>query len=176
MEIGLTAATLKRAKIGEPLKSEETDYRFVWEVNYANICGKKLLIIVHADTRYAMIYSDIKPYVWKNITQFVIDAIHDSFMRECYTEEEITKYFKLAGCIKTTATHGAKACGALKHLTAELSYYDKILVDGLFQPIITDCVNNTLCNIALHPEKKYFIPKEFFRIRMDELIRNIYIL
>jgi hypothetical protein len=171
MEYGLTSSTIKRIKLLNVNKGEEMDYRFVWEVNYANVCGKKLLLIVNADTRYAMIYCDLKPFVWKNITEFISEAIHLALKREDFTEEKINKYFELAGKIKLTTTHGAKACSGLKHLTVELAYYDKTLVDGMFQPIITDDVNFTLCNISLHPEMKYYQPRDFFRIRMNELLK-----
>ena len=170
MEYGLTKETIKKAKLINVNKCNEVDYRFVWEVNYANVCGKKLLIIVHADTRYAMIYCDLKPYVWKNITEFISEAITFALKRENFQEEKIKKYFELGGKINLTTTHGAKVCGGLKHLTVELSYYEKILVDGMFQTIITDDANETLCNIALHPELKYFQPREYFKTRMSELL------
>lgn len=172
MNYGLTKSTIKRANIKRIENVDETNYSFVWEVNYTNICGKKLLLIVHADTRYSMIFCNIKPCVWKNISDFITRAITDAFYREGFSKDEIDKYFKLAGDIKLTPTHGAKVCGGLKHLVVELSYYEKILVDGMFQPVITDLANDLLCNIALHPEMDCIFPKRFFVTRMKELLKQ----
>ncbi len=170
MEFGLTTSTIKRAKVKklEPLK--EDDYRFIWEVNYANICEKKMLIIVHVDTRYSMIYTDIKPSIWKNLNFFLNSSVELALRREGFSSDEIKKYFSIAGDAFLTKTHGAKASGGMKHLTTDLPYFEKILVDGMFQPFITDYVNDELCNIAIHPNEKYFNPREFFVRRIKELL------
>jgi len=171
MEFGLTTSTIKRSK-KEIKDIKEDDYRFIWEVNYANVCGKKLLIIVHADTRYCMIYTDIKPYFWKNFESFLNSAVELALIREGFTSAEIERYFYLAGSTSLTKTHGAKASGGMKHITNYLSYYEKILVDDMFQPIITDYVNDEMGNLSIHPNMKYFIPKEFFVQRIKELLEE----
>lgn len=170
MEFGLTISTIERLKTNRIEVIKEDDYRFIWEVNYANICGKKVLIIVHVDTRYSIIYTDIKPFVWKNFCSFLTSAVELALRREGFSDEEVKKYFYLAGEASLTKTHGAKAAGGLKHLTNYLSYYEKRLVNGMFQPLITDYVNDELCNLSIHPEEKYFVPKEFFIKRIKETL------
>lgn len=59
MQYGLTAKAISRAKLKSVPTGTETDWRFVWEVNYADIGGRKMLLIVHADTRYSLIYTGI---------------------------------------------------------------------------------------------------------------------
>lgn len=170
MQYGLTAKTITRAKLKSVPAGTETDWRFVWEVNYATICGKKLLIVVHADTRYSMIYCDIKPVVWKNLKDFLHDCVIDALKREGFTHTEIEKYFSLAGEEIITKTHGRKATGGMIHLTEYLSYYEKVLTEGMFQPLITDTANRDLCSIATHPEEKYIYPNKFFVERMKKLL------
>ena len=170
MEFGLTSRVIERAKINKLQPIKEIDYRFIWEVNYANICGKMLLIIVNPDTRYSMIYCDLKPSVWKHLDNFLHQAVEHAFLNEGFSFAEINTYFKLAGEVKLTKTHGKKSMGGMNHLTTYLSYYEKILVDGMYQKLITDDCNTDLCNVALHPECKYVEPKEFFVKRMKELI------
>lgn len=172
MEFGLTSSVINRAKIKELEVIKEDDYRFIWEANYVNICGKMVLIFVHVDTRYSMIYTDVKASVWKNLKSFFSDAIELALRREGFSDCEIKEYLYLAGEVSFTKTHGAKASGGMKHLTTYLSYYDKILVDGMFQPLITDYVNDELCNIGIHPNFKYFCPKEFFVKRIKELLEE----
>lgn len=171
MQYGLTAQTIIRAKLKNVPAGTETDMRFVWEVNYATVCGKKLLIVVHSDTRYSMIYSDIKPSVWKNLDAFLHESVQNALSREGFTQEEIERYFAMAGEETITKTHGRKATGGMIHLTGMLTYYEKALVEGMFQPYITETANDDLCHIAMHPEKSYIHPRELFVQRMEELLR-----
>ena len=172
MQYGLTASAMKRAKLDKLPEGTENDYRFVWEVNYANICGKKLLIVVHAYTRYSMIYSDIKPAVWKDLKAFLHETVKLALAREGFSDEEISKYFGMAQEETITRTHGKKVMGGLNHLTTYLSYMEKILVDGSFQSIITDDANRDFCTSALHPEISYVRPKEYFVQEMSKLLRD----
>lgn len=172
MQYGLTKSTIDRLKLKNVPAGTETDYRFVWEVNYKTICGKKLLIIVHSDTRYCMIFCDIKPKVWKNFEAFLHDAVELALRREGFHDEEIERYFQKAGEESITKTHGRKATGGMIHVTNELTYYDKVLVDGMFQPLISDVANDDICKIATHPEKKYIVPQEFFQERIREIVQE----
>ena len=170
MQYGLTAKTITRAKLKSVPAGTETDLRFVWEVNYTSICGKKLLLIVHADTRYCMVFCDIRQSVWKNLQSFLHDAVKNALLREGFSDEAAERYFSLAGEETITGTHGKKAIGGMNRIAAMLPYFDKILVDGMFQPIITDAVNSDLCTVAAHPEAEYIYPHEFFVKRISELL------
>ncbi|MDO4962168.1 MAG: hypothetical protein Q4E57_10045 [Eubacteriales bacterium] len=61
-------------------------------------------------------------------------------LREGFTEAEVDRYFAMSGQEVLTKTHGRKATGGLNHLTTYLSYFEKVLADGMFQPFITDTV------------------------------------
>lgn len=172
MQYGLTTSVMKRAKINQLPLGMENDYRFVWEVNYADVCGKKLLILVHVDTRYSMIYSDIKPGVWKDLKIFIHEAIELALAREGFSNEEIAKYFSMSQEETITRTHGKKALGGLNHLTVYLTYMDKVLVEGSFQSMITDNANRDICKSAIHPELSYVEPREFFVQEMSKLLRE----
>lgn len=172
MQYGVTAATIKRAKLTKVPAGTEMDYKFIWEVNYVDVCGKKFLMVVHADTRYSMIFCDIKPSVWKNLQGFLHEAVGFALKREGFSDEEAERYFELAGEEMVTKTHGRKATGGMNHLTVMLPYFEKPLVEGSFQPIITDRVNRDLCTLAAHPEVDYVHPKEFFVEEMGKLLRK----
>lgn len=172
MQYGLTTSVMKRTKITNLPAGTENDYRFVWEVNYADICGKKLLIIVHADTRYSMIYSDIKQGVWKDLKSFIHEAIELAFIREGFSTGEISKYFEMTQEEIITKTHGRTVMGGINHLTAYLSYMEKVLVEGSFQSMITDNANRDICTSAIHPELSYVEPKGFFVQEMTKLLRG----
>lgn len=117
-----------------------------------------------------MVFCDIRPSVWKNLQSFLHDAVKNAIMREGFSDEAAERYFLLAGEETITGTHGKKAIGGMNRIAAMLPYFDKILVDGMFQPIITDAVNSDLCTVAAHPEAEYIYPHEFFVKRISELL------
>ena len=170
MEYGLTASTIERTNFHKYPTGIESDYRFVWEVNYATVCRKKFLIIVNSDTRYSMIYANVKPGVWKDMAKFIHQAIEDAFLKEGFHQKQIDKYFKLAGNEILTKTHGKKAIGGLNHITNYVYYLLDECTDEMFQTELTQWFNKELCNTALHPERPYLIPYEYFRMRMNELL------
>ena len=172
MQYGVTAQVLEKLKIKKPLPGTETDLRFCWEVNYASICGKKLLIIVHADTRYGMVFCDIKPAVWKNFGDFMHEVVRQAFLREGFGEEDVEKYFSLSNEEVITKTHGRKAIGGLNHVVATLPFVNKELVEGMFQPLITAWINREPCCVSTHPDCEYFFPTELFVQEMSKLLRN----
>lgn len=171
MQYGLTKNTIDRMKLKKVPNGTETDFRFIWEVNYANICGKKVLLIVHADTRYCMICTDIKPSVWRNLRDYIHELIDYVMRREGLSEEEVDRYFDLAGTEEITKTHGRKATGGMIHLTQYLNYYEKILVEGsMYQPLISDVANRDIGKLVTHPELGYVEPREFFLKAIRELL------
>lgn len=175
MQYGLTSSILTRLKIKNPPAGTESDFRFCWEVNYASICGKKLLIVIHADTRYGMVFCDIKPGVWKDFPAFMRGAIREALLREGFDDSEVEKYFAMASEVSCTKTHGRKAMGGMNHIVTNLPYIDKELVPGMFQPCITNSINRDICTTAVHPEWDYFYPNKAFVQEMSKLLRDEYL-
>ncbi len=121
MEIGLTTSVQNKISSFRLEQSQESDCRFWWEVNLTKIGNRNALVIVHPSSRYCMVYSNLKPSIWKNLDSFVHDAINDAFLRKGFSNEDATLYFEKAGDIVFTKTHGHQAIQhEIQHFSGEL--------------------------------------------------------
>ncbi|MCR5518129.1 MAG: hypothetical protein K6F17_06110 [Lachnospiraceae bacterium] len=173
MEYGLTTNVQKKIKELELSKSQTDDYRFWWEVNLTKVENRNVLIIVHPSSRYSMIYSNLKPSIWKNLDVFLTGAIKDALLREGFSESDVKRYFEMSGDNIYTKTHGKVAIGGMNHIASMLwcvwHYYDS---ENMLQEHITYCANKELSTVGLHPEYNYIYPKELFVNEIKTLLQS----
>lgn len=171
MEYGLTLTTQKKIKNLSLAKPQQEDSRFWWEVNLTKVENRNALVIVHPSSRYCMIYSNLKPSMWKNLDAFVSEAIREAFLREGFSEADVEKYFAMAGEIVFTKTHGHQATGGLNHITGALwDMWDWYNPDNMLQERITNLLNDEPTKAALHPEYECIYAKDYFVNEMRNLL------
>ena len=173
MELGLTTAVQNKIKDLHLVQAEKSDPRFWWEVNLTKLGTRNALVIVHPSSRYCMIYSKLKPSVWKNLSGFVTEAITDAFLREGFSEEDAKQYLDMAGEVIFTKTHGRKATGGLNRITSDLYYFNYDLdLDSMYQEHITYLLNDEPSTNAFHPEYTCIFPQDYFVNEMKNLLHG----
>jgi hypothetical protein len=171
MEYGLTTNVQKKIKGLSLAKSQVEDYRFWWEVNLTKVENRNVLVIVHPSSRYSMIYTNLKPSIWKNLDAFISEAIKDALLREGFTEADVRNYFQMSGDNVFTKTHGRQATGGLNHITGELWYHwDWYDPDSMLQERITHKLNDEPVAVALHPEYTCVFSRDYFVNEMRNLL------
>ncbi|MCR5321311.1 MAG: hypothetical protein K6E48_08930 [Lachnospiraceae bacterium] len=173
MELGITTAVQNKIKDLHLEQSGNSDSRFWWEVNLTKLGTQNALVIVHPSSRYCMIYSNLKPSVWKNLNEFVTEAISDAFLREGFSEEDAKQYLDMAGEVIFTKTHGRKATGGLNRITSDLYYFNYDLdLDSMYQEQITYHLNDGPSTNAFHPEYTCIFPQDYFVNEMKNLLHG----
>lgn len=171
MEIGLTTSVQKKIKGLKLEQTQEADSRFWWEVNLTKIGNRNALVIVHPSSRYCMVYSNLKPLIWKNLASFVGDAIKEALLREGFSEEAAKRYFEMAGDIAFTKTHGRQATGGLNRITSDLWFFeDRLDKDCGYQEYISKRFNDEPSTNALHPEYTCIFPQDYFVNEIKNLL------
>lgn len=171
MEIGLTTSVQNKISSLRLEQSQESDCRFWWEVNLTKIGNRNALVIVHPSSRYCMVYSNLKPSIWKNLDSFVCDAIKEALLREGFSEEAAKRYYEMAGDIVFTKTHGRQTTGGLNRITSDLWFFEDCLdKDCGYQEFISNRFNDEPSTNALHPEYTCIFPEDFFVNEMKNLL------
>lgn len=171
MEIGLTTSVQNKISSLRLEQSKESDCRFWWEVNLTKIGNRNALVIVQPSSRYCMVYSNLKPSIWKNLDSFVCDAIKEALLREGFSEEAAKRYFEMAGDIVFTKTHGRQTTGGLNRITSDLWFFEDCLdKDCGYQEFISNRFNDEPSTNALHPEYTCIFPEDFFVNEMKNLL------
>lgn len=171
MEIGLTTSVQKKIKGLKLEQTQEADSRFWWEVNLTKIGNRNTLVIVHPSSRYCMVYSNLKPLIWKNLDSFVCDAIKEALLREDFSDEDVNSYFEVSGNIVFTKTHGRQATGGLNRITSDLWFFeDRLDKDCGYQEYISKRFNDEPSTNALHPEYTCIFPQDYFVNEIKNLL------
>ena len=171
MEIGLTTSVQKKIKGLKLEQTQEADSRFWWEVNLTKIGNRNALVIVHPSSRYCMVYSNLKPLIWKNLDSFVCDAIKEALLRADFSDEDVNSYFEVSGNIVFTKTHGRQATGGLNRITSDLWFFeDRLDKDCGYQEYISKRFNDEPSTNALHPEYTCIFPQDYFVNEMKNLL------
>ena len=173
MEYGLTTNVQKKIKGLSLAKPQVEDIRFWWEVNLTKVENRNVLVIVHPSSRYCMIYTNLKPSIWRNLDTFISEAITNALLREGFTEFDVKRYFKMSGENVFTKTHSRQATGGLNHITGELWYlWDWYDPDNMFQEHITHKFNDEPATVALHPEYTCVFSQDYFVNEMRNLLHG----
>ncbi len=118
-----------------------------------------------------MVYSNLKPSIWKNLDSFVCDAIKEALLREGFSDEAAKRYFEMAGDIAFTKTHGRQATGGLNRITSDLWFFeDSLDKECMYQEDISQRINDSPSTNALHPEYTCIFPQNYFVNEMKNLL------
>ncbi len=171
MEIGLTTSVQNKISSLRLEQSQESDYRFWWEVNLTKLGNRNTIVIVHPSSRYCMVYSNLKASVWKNLNSFVSDAIRDALFREGFSIDDVKHYFEMAGDIVYTKTHGRQATGGMNRITGDLWFFeDSLDRECMYQEYISQRINDSPSTNGLHPDYTCIFPQDYFVNEMNNLL------
>ena len=112
--------------------------------------------------------TDIEPRNWNYYTLYIERVIGGVMQSMGYSKEQIDAYFKMAGEIVVTKTHGRKSVGGINRMTICMEYYGKKLEKGAkYQWELCEYLNRDICQ----PEgfDAYGYPFELFHLDMERI-------
>lgn len=149
MQFGITIPLQKHLKIKTLPYGEQTDLFFCWELHIIKRQEKNMLVAVNASNRFSIIFWGMEMYHWDILEDIMRDGIRQGFLLEGYTEQQINRYFKQAGEISLTKTHGRSPVATLNKMIDYLGYLPIIMNSReLFQVAHCHVINRFLCHAA----------------------------
>lgn len=168
MEIGLSGVIQKRMKDVILQPGQEEYLFFCWDTHLIKYKNRNVLLIVNANSRYAIIMTGMSVQDWKYYSAYIHKAIYFALLAEGYTQEQINEYFKLAGECKLTKTHGRKAVSGFNHFAMCIEYSGESLEQDVhYQREMSNFVNRDICKPIGYDEYGY--PREFLELDMQRL-------
>lgn len=147
MQLGLTIPLQKHLKLKPPSYGEPSDLFFCWELHIIRFQGKNALAAVNANNRFLVLMVGMKAADWKLLPKRFEEAVTMGFLSEGYTKEQIDAYFKLAGEIVLTKTHGRKPVGGMNKVIDYLYYLtEPINLEQLYQEFHCKFLNRDFCS------------------------------
>lgn len=164
----MTIPLQKFLKQPKPPYGEPEDLFYCWEAHVILFQGRETLIAVNASNRFAVILWGMTPADWEDFPERLKEGIAAGFGSEGYTDEQIQAYFKKAGEIQVTKTHGRRPVAGLNRAVERLfdltAAADKRRKD---QPLHSRFANEELCSAAGFAEKGY--PLTFLAADMERV-------
>lgn len=130
MEIGVTKAVQDKIKTKAVEIIKDTPLVFCWDTHLVKLKGRNVLLIVNASNRYTIAMTDIEPRNWNYYTLYVCRVIGGVMQNMGYSQDQIDAYFKMAGEMVVTKTHGRKSVGGINRMVTCMECYDKRLKKG----------------------------------------------
>lgn len=168
MEIGVTKAVQDKTKTKSVEIEKDTPLVFCWDTHLVKLKGRNVLLIVNASNRYTIAMTDIEPRNWNYYTLYVGRVIGSVMQNMGYSQDQIDEYFKMAGEMVVTKTHGRKSVGGINRMATCMEYYDKKLEKGVkYQRELCEYLNRDICQ----PEgfDAYGYPFELFHLDMERI-------
>ena len=78
--------------------------------------GGRALTAVNASNCYTVVLCNLSAWEWDNYTEAAAQGIRTGFLAEGYTEQETDAYFRKAGAVTVTKTHGRRPVAALNRI------------------------------------------------------------
>lgn len=168
MQIGLSAVVQKRVKDKELQPLENEDLAFCWDTHLIKHRNRNVLLVVNVSSRYTITMTDIEPRNWNYYGVYIGNVIHMAMKSEGYSDNQISKYFQMAGQMKLTKTHGRKSVGGINRVMAAADVYDDPLTkDAKYQTGLCEFLNRDICTPPGFDAFGY--PVELFHLDMERL-------
>ena len=168
MEIGVTKVVQDKIKTKAVEITRDTPLVFCWDTHLVKLKGRNVLLIVNASNRYTIAMTDIEPRNWNYYTLYIERVIGGVMQSMGYSKDQIDAYFKMAGEMVLTKTHGRKSVGGINRMTICMEYYGKKLEkDAKYQWELCEYLNRNICQ----PEgfDAYGYPFELFQLDMERM-------
>lgn len=116
MEFGITIPLQRQLKIPAPFYGSERELCYCWELHGIVLQGGRALTAVNASNCYTVVLCNLSAWEWDNYTEAAAQGIRTGFLAEGYTEQETDAYFRKAGAVTVTKTHGRRPVAALNRI------------------------------------------------------------
>ena len=172
MEIGITIPLQKFLKWQQPPYGDEPRPFLCWDIHRADVCGRKLLVVVNAANRFAgvrtMTGSD-----WKKLDSIVPDVIAQAMETDGIPDWVQQRYFDAAGVPVFTKTHGRKPVAGLNRVVEDIWHRmpHGLHPDTAFQPDLTAFANGLLSHCTTR--KDYVEPRKAFGEDLEQFIGEV---
>lgn len=120
MQYGMTIPLQNFLKEVKPPYGSVENLFFCWEIHKIMLQGQSTLVAVNANNRFMAVLSPMGQSDWTCLVERVTEAIRAAFASEGYTQVQIDTYFRLAGAIEITKTHGRKPVAGLNKAIDQL--------------------------------------------------------
>lgn len=168
MEIGVTKSVQERLKTTVIEQMADALPVFCWDTHLVKVKNRNVLLVVNSSNRYTIAMTDIEPRNWNYYKLYIGRVIRLAMQEMGYSPEQIEHYFKRAGEITVTKTHGKKSVGGINRMVTRMKYYDKKLQkDKKYQWELSEYLNGDI--YQLEGFDAYGYPKEFFRLDMERI-------
>ena len=168
MQIGLSGVIQKRMKGITLQPAEGEELVFCWDTHLIKYRNRNVLLIVNANSRYAIIMTGMGAQDWKYYSTYIHKAIYFALQAEGYSQEQINEYFKRAGDYTITKTHGRKAVSGFNHVGMLIEYLETGLEQNVhYQRELSHIANRDICKPIGFNEYGY--PEEFFELDLQRL-------
>lgn len=142
MELGLTFPLQRFLKIKTPACGTEPDRRFCWDLHVIDLRGRKSLLAVHCQSRYAFVRYDVPPRRWADLAGLFREGLTESLAAAGFSRGQIALYLQKAGALSLTRTHGRREVAFLNRAWEDVLALDLCLdADSQAQPLLDHAVN-----------------------------------
>ena len=120
MQIGVTIPLQKFLKASSPPYGPPEDLFYCWEAHVIFFQGKETLVAVNASSRFAVVLWGMAAADWAGYPELLKEGIALGLSGEGYTDEQVQAYFKRAGRLSVTKTHGRRPVAGLNRAVERL--------------------------------------------------------
>ena len=149
MQFGITIPLQKFLRWKTPAYGEPENLFFCWDLHVIRYHGENTLMAVNASNAFTVILWKMEWADWEKLEGKVLEAIRRGLLTVGYSEETVEAYFRAAGKVQFTKTHGRRPVAALNRMTDFLQAAPmKIEEDRQFQPAVCRFVNGNVLKTA----------------------------
>ncbi|WP_053957351.1 plasmid pRiA4b ORF-3 family protein [Inediibacterium massiliense] len=137
---------------------EEENLLFSWHANLLTINRRKTIVLVNDKNRYIIVLHGLKAKDFKNLDEHIIQAIRETFQKECIKDEIIEEYIHHCKKITYTKTKNRSMVARMNKACELLWYTDDLLED---QSIYKSTISIKLSQYFVgNGNNDYIIPSE----------------
>lgn len=168
MELGITIPLQKQLKLPAPGYGSEEELAFCWDLHGIILQGEKALAAVNASSCYSVVLCGLDRGDWEHYPQLITGAIRTGLLSDGYSEQEVNAYFRKAGAVTVTKTHGRRPVAGLNRIM-DFLWAAPVVIDRQEQYQKAHCrfVNTSLMRAAGF--EGYGQPMEFLERDMERL-------
>ncbi len=142
--IQCTKKLLDQLKV-KPEKGEKEKPLFSWHANLKRINHRKTVILVNDYNRYIIVLYGLKADDFKQMGKHIIEAIRQTFEKECIKKELINEFINFSPNITYTKTKNRSKV-AMMNKGCELAgfFTEKLIDNSIYQPVLSKYISKRM--------------------------------
>ena len=116
-------------KLADALKIKTNDIKpikrepfYEWHANLFMFDRRKGVILMNNQTRYCIVLYGLRAEHFKKIDRIVLDAIHETFLAEGFSENQVDTYIAKCGEVSYTKTHDRSILSQINEFHISISW------------------------------------------------------